>query len=167
MSLGLLYGMFASETLLPAARTKEQRLLGFLTTGRVGLPSNSLSPTTNQDSGLAGGRKSVSYLFILFVHPDYRRQGIGSRLLKWGMDKADDMAVEMFLDSTPEGKPLYESHQFHLVEKSVISPQTENPDDAWNEIKNKVGDSNWWLMWRPVHGKYEEGVTVKPWEKKQ
>ncbi|KAI9148163.1 Ferric/cupric reductase transmembrane component B [Paramyrothecium foliicola] len=106
---------------------------------------------------LRAGRRPQVYLFILFVDPDYRRQGIGSRLLKWGMDKADDLAVEMFLDSTSEGKPLYDRHKFHTVEKNVISPQMDNPDEAWKGVKNKVGDTNWWLMWRPVRGEYKEG----------
>ncbi|KAH7311273.1 acyl-CoA N-acyltransferase [Stachybotrys elegans] len=115
---------------------------------------------------LWAGRRPQVYLFILFVDPEYRCQGIGSRLLKWGIDKADDMAVEMFLDSTSEGKPLYEKHNFHVVQKNVISPQTDNPDEAWKETQAKVGDTSWWLMWRPVGGEYQEGVTVKPWEDK-
>ncbi|KAJ3579785.1 hypothetical protein NPX13_g777 [Xylaria arbuscula] len=84
----------------------------------------------------------------------------------WGMKKADEMGVEMFLDSTPVGKPLYEANGFQVVEKTVIVPQTENPDSDWKDAEAKIGHSEWWLMWRPAGGNYEEGVTVKPWEKK-
>ncbi|KAI0189468.1 hypothetical protein F4808DRAFT_465907 [Astrocystis sublimbata] len=112
------------------------------------------------------GRRPQVYLFILLTHPDYRRKGIAQTCLNWGMNKADEMGVDMFLDATPLGKPLYEANKFQVVEEYVIIPQTENPDDEWREAEEKIGHSSWSLMWRPVRGEYEEGVTVKPWEKK-
>ncbi|KAI1357839.1 acyl-CoA N-acyltransferase [Xylaria arbuscula] len=112
------------------------------------------------------GRRPQVYLFILYTHPDYRRQGVAQKCMNWGMKKADEMGVEMFLDSTPVGKPLYEANGFQVVEKTVIVPQTENPDSDWKEAEAKIGHSEWWLMWRPAGGNYEEGVTVKPWAKK-
>ncbi|KAI1875933.1 uncharacterized protein JN550_001429 [Neoarthrinium moseri] len=111
------------------------------------------------------GRRPQVYLFILFTHPNYRRQGAAQQCLNWGMNKADEMGVEMFLDSTPVGKPLYEANKFHVIEKTVIIPQVDNPDEKWKEAEEKIGHSTWWLMWRPVRGHYEEGVTMKPWEK--
>ncbi|KAI0006497.1 hypothetical protein F4779DRAFT_629779 [Xylariaceae sp. FL0662B] len=111
----------------------------------------------------AGQRPQV-YLFIIFTHPDYRRKGVGQQFMDWGMAKADEMGVEMFLDSTPPGRPLYEKNGLICVEKNVIAPQTNNADEAWKETEEKAGQSTWWLMWRPVGGKYEEGKTVKPWE---
>ena len=81
------------------------------------------------------------------------------------MNKADEMGIEMFLDSTPVGKPLYDATKFHVVDKTIIAPQTDDPDEKWKEVEEKIGHSIWFLMWRPVRGQYEEGVTVKPWEK--
>ncbi|KAL7625558.1 hypothetical protein AAE478_004778 [Parahypoxylon ruwenzoriense] len=104
-------------------------------------------------------------LFIVFTHADYRHKGVAQQFMDWGMAKADETGVEMFLDSTPLGRPLYEKNGFMYVEKNVISPRTDSPDEAWKETVEKAGDhSDWWLMWRPVRGKYEE-KTVKPWEK--
>ncbi|KAH9894585.1 acyl-CoA N-acyltransferase [Xylariomycetidae sp. FL2044] len=111
------------------------------------------------------GRRPQVYLFILFTHPDYRRRGVAQRLLNWGMDKADEMGVEMFLDSTPVGKPLYEANKFQVVAETVIVPHTEDPDDAWRKAEEKIGHPTWHLMWRPVRGQFEPGVTVRPWEK--
>ncbi|KAI0484976.1 acyl-CoA N-acyltransferase [Xylariaceae sp. FL0804] len=111
------------------------------------------------------GRRPQVYLFTLFTHPDWRRRGIGQKLLNWGIKKADDMGVEMFLDSTVEGKPLYEANKFHVVEKTVIVPQNDNPDEGWKKAEEKIGHSTWWLMWRPVMGQYTEGESVKPWLK--
>ncbi|KAI1350314.1 hypothetical protein F5Y01DRAFT_159301 [Xylaria sp. FL0043] len=98
------------------------------------------------------GRRPQVYLYILFTHPEYRRQGVARKCLNWGMNKADEMGVEMFLDSTPVGKPVYEANDFHVVEKTVIIPQTDNPDEGWKEAEEKIGHSSWWLMWRPVRG---------------
>ncbi|KAI0448669.1 hypothetical protein F5B21DRAFT_518773 [Xylaria acuta] len=75
------------------------------------------------------GRRPQVHLFILFAHPDYRRQG------------ADEMGVEMSLDSTPVGKLLYEANGFHIVEKT-----TGGPDEMWKEAEEKIGRSTWWLM---------------------
>ncbi|KAI1386436.1 uncharacterized protein F4822DRAFT_316442 [Hypoxylon trugodes] len=111
------------------------------------------------------GQRPQVYLFIIFTHADYRRKGVAQQFMNWGIAKADELGVEMFLDSTEIGRPFYEANGFIYVEKNVIRPQTDTPDEAWKETVKKAGDhSDWWLMWRPVGGKYEEG-TPKPWEK--
>ncbi|RYP59783.1 hypothetical protein DL769_008401 [Monosporascus sp. CRB-8-3] len=111
------------------------------------------------------GQRPQVYLFIVFTHPDYRRKGIGQKFMDWGMAKADEMGVELFLDATPVGRPLYDANGFVEVEKNVIIPRTNNPDDAWKATEKKTGHSTWLIMWRPPGGNYEEGKTVKPWEK--
>ncbi|KAJ5183801.1 hypothetical protein N7492_001417 [Penicillium capsulatum] len=52
------------------------------------------------------------YLEILGVHPNYQRRGLASRLLKWGLERADQDGVEVYLSSSPEGKPMYEKYGF-------------------------------------------------------
>lgn len=86
--------------------------------------------------------------------------------MNWGMAKADEMGVELFLDATLVGKPLYEANGMVEVDKNVIMPQTDSPDDAWKATEKMIGPSTWHLMWRPQGGNYQEGKTVKPWEKK-
>ncbi|KAH8652627.1 acyl-CoA N-acyltransferase [Tricladium varicosporioides] len=100
------------------------------------------------------------YLFIVFVHPNYRRQGVGSQFLNWGIKKADDLLYDFFLESTPYGRPLYEANGFAYVEEYVNHPQTDNPDDKWKEVENKVGPFTFWLMWRPAGGDFGE-KTIK------
>ncbi|KAF7519884.1 hypothetical protein G7054_g12946 [Neopestalotiopsis clavispora] len=111
------------------------------------------------------GQRPQVYLFIVFTHPDYRRQGVGQKFMDWGMAKADEMGVEFFLDATPVGKPLYDANGFVEVDKNVIIPKTDSPDEAWKAAEKKIGHSTWYLMWRPPGGNYEEGKTLKPWEK--
>ncbi|KAI0173196.1 acyl-CoA N-acyltransferase [Hypoxylon sp. FL1284] len=106
------------------------------------------------------------YLFIIFTHPDHRRRGVGQQFMDWGMKKADELGLEFFLDSTPYGRPLYEANGFVYIEENVNIPMTDAPDEKWKEVQDKVGPFTFWLMWRPVRGKYVEGKTVKPWEEK-
>ncbi|KAI0117933.1 acyl-CoA N-acyltransferase [Nemania sp. FL0031] len=110
------------------------------------------------------GQRPHIYLFIIYTSPAYRRKGVGQQLMSWGIKKADEMGVEMFLDSTPMGRPLYEENGFVGVHDNLITPQTDTPDDAWKELEKKTGPVPFCLMWRPVGGKYEEGKTILPWE---
>ncbi|KAI0172719.1 hypothetical protein GGR52DRAFT_580422 [Hypoxylon sp. FL1284] len=112
------------------------------------------------------GQRPHVYLFIVFTHPRYRRRGIGQQFMDWGIKKAEDMGVEMFLDATPMGRPLYEKNGFVVVEDNVVAPQTDSPDDAWRETEAKVGPSTHYVMWRPVGG-YKKGESKRPWEEKQ
>ena len=84
--------------------------------------------------------------------------------MNWGKAKADEMAVDFCLDSTPYGRPLYEANNFVYVYENVNSPKNENPDEAWKQMEHKVGPFTFWLMWRPAGGKYEAGKKIKPWE---
>ncbi|KAK8128866.1 hypothetical protein PG984_009974 [Apiospora sp. TS-2023a] len=98
-------------------------------------------------------------LFIIFTHPDYRRRGVGQQIMDWGMKLADEMGFDLFLDSTPHGRSLYEANGFRYIEENLIIPKTDNPDGQWREMEEKVGPFSFWLMWRPVHGIYEGRET--------
>ncbi|KAI1500855.1 acyl-CoA N-acyltransferase [Biscogniauxia marginata] len=105
-------------------------------------------------------QKPHVYLFIIFTHPDYRRRGVSQQFLNWGMKKADELGLEIYLDSTPHGKPLYEVNGFTCLDENFIKPQRDNPDEKWKEIEQKVGPFTFWLMWRPVGGKHETGKIL-------
>lgn len=57
-------------------------------------------------------------LDILGVHPSYQRRGLASKLLHWGLKRADQEGVETYLAASPDGKPVYERNGFELVDKS-------------------------------------------------
>ncbi|GLA38555.1 hypothetical protein AnigIFM63309_005852 [Aspergillus niger] len=70
-----------------------------------------------------GGRKEgYFYLDMLGTHPQFNGRGIGSRLLRWGLDRADEKGVPTFLASTPAGRPLYEKYGFEAVEEYEVIP---------------------------------------------
>ncbi|CAI7593773.1 unnamed protein product [Penicillium manginii] len=61
------------------------------------------------------------YLELLGVHPSYQGRGLASKLLKWGLARADEEGVEVYLSSSPEGKPLYDKNGFQET-KDTFSP---------------------------------------------
>ncbi|KAK8041290.1 GNAT family acetyltransferase [Apiospora phragmitis] len=107
-------------------------------------------------------RRPHLYLNNVFTHPDYRRRGVWQQIMDWGTRKADKLGLEIFLDATPPGRPLYLANGLVELAETVTAPATDSPDEAWMEMAEKVPPFTSFLMWRPVGGKYEEGRTIKP-----
>lgn len=59
----------------------------------------------------ASGGNLVS-LDIAAVDPGYGRRGVGSVMVKWGTDKADELGVDAVVESSPQGKGLYAKHGY-------------------------------------------------------
>lgn len=87
---------------------------------------------------------------ILFTHPDHRRKGVGSLVMKWGLDHADRLGLEAFLEATKEGKPCYESVGFKVVEKHDLHVEKKNPSEEWKEVEQKLLPFTWWSMHKPA-----------------
>ncbi|KAK5680000.1 hypothetical protein LTS10_007948 [Elasticomyces elasticus] len=58
-----------------------------------------------------GGQPYV-LLGMLAVHPDHQRRGLGAMQLKLGLAKADELGVQAYLESSPQGKGLYAKYGF-------------------------------------------------------
>jgi len=95
-------------------------------------------------------------LFIIFTHPDYRRQNVGQQFMDWGLAKAEELGFDFYLDSTPYGRPLYEANGFSYLEENINHPKMDNPDEAWKNVEEKVGPFTFWLMWKATGQKSEE-----------
>lgn len=107
---------------------------------------------------------------ICFVHPNYRRRGVGRLLMEWGCKVADEMALEAFVESTKDGRELYKSNGFVPVRTYCfdVQPSTdeEGKDAEWLKVKNQIEPVPYpvAIMWRPKGGEFEEGKTTFPWE---
>ncbi|PGH02832.1 hypothetical protein GX51_04444 [Blastomyces parvus] len=55
-------------------------------------------------------------LDTLFVLPEYRGQGIASRLINWGHDLANHLMVPIWLESSMMAHPVYLKHGFVDIE---------------------------------------------------
>ncbi|KAJ0421510.1 acyl-CoA N-acyltransferase [Aspergillus carlsbadensis] len=72
---------------------------------------------------LAGtGSKPHYYLDMLGTRPEFNGRGLGSKLLRWGLSRADEEKVMTFLVSTPQGKRLYERYGFETVAEYEAAP---------------------------------------------
>ncbi|XXH00962.1 transcriptional regulator opi1 [Hypoxylon texense] len=56
------------------------------------------------------------YLEMLGTRKEFQKKGAGTKLLHWGLAKADEEGVEAFLTASPFGTPLYLKHGFELLE---------------------------------------------------
>lgn len=86
-------------------------------------------------------------------------------LLRWGTEKADELGLEAFVESTNDGKPCYEKHGFTYMNTFYMDSTRRNPSKKWVEMENYLKTPiHCYLMWRPKGGYFEEGKTVVPWE---
>ena len=49
----------------------------------------------------------VTDLEIVATHPDYQGKGIGTQLIRWGLEQADTQGVEAYLEASPDAVALY------------------------------------------------------------
>lgn len=64
---------------------------------------------------------TVEDLHMLHTDPNHQRRGAASALLKWGTQKADDLKLPVYLESSSEGHILYGRHQFKTVEMFEVN----------------------------------------------
>ena len=84
------------------------------------------------------GSKQYLILNTLATHPDHHRKGAGTILLQWGLQKADELNLEMYLDSTTIARPLYEKHGFEvkkMIEFDRVPWGGEGVDRHWCMVR--------------------------------
>ena len=62
----------------------------------------------------------LSELVSLNTLPKYQRRGIGSMLMRWGIDKLEEMQVPSFIISSDQGHWLYMKHGYKEIERWEI-----------------------------------------------
>lgn len=59
--------------------------------------------------------KSYWYLKLLCISPNHQRKGLGTKLLRWGVDKAEEQGIDAYLESSPMGKRAYLKAGFRVL----------------------------------------------------
>ncbi|THV69775.1 hypothetical protein D6D28_05643 [Aureobasidium pullulans] len=72
-------------------------------------------------TGIMGTRKRLftepyCQLHICFTDPDYQRRGIGSMMLQWGSDLADQLFLPSWVEASPAGNFLYRKFGYKDIE---------------------------------------------------
>ncbi|KAL8721558.1 MAG: hypothetical protein Q9181_007681, partial [Wetmoreana brouardii] len=52
----------------------------------------------------------------LFTDPAFQRQGMGDALVRYGNQLADRQGLQIFLQASPYGYPIYSKHGFKTVQ---------------------------------------------------
>jgi GNAT superfamily N-acetyltransferase len=64
------------------------------------------------------GTRPYAFLNMLFTSPTHFRRGAGAMLLKWGVEKANELGLECYLESSVEGRALYERFGFKVLKEA-------------------------------------------------
>ena len=83
--------------------------------------------------------------------------------MAWGIDKADEMGLESYVDATDVGVPLYEAYGYVKATRVDFDASRNEPSPQWKELQAELLPFSFWPMWRPVGGKFERD-TVEPWK---
>ncbi len=88
------------------------------TDGDPGLANSFFGELAQKHEDIIGLRPHW-YLECIGTRAEDQGKGAGGMLVRWGTERADEDGVEAYLDSTPEGVPVYVRYGFQEVEKRV------------------------------------------------
>ena len=103
---------------------------------------------------------------MMFIAQKDRRRGAASQLMAWGVEKADALGIESFVEGTPTGALLYERFGYVRVGELSLSAENRKNSPEWDETYKQVTPNGDWtcIMWRPKGGKFVQGETKYSWE---
>lgn len=67
-----------------------------------------------------GAHPNNWHLELLFTHPDHRKQGAATKLLRWGLEQAGKEGADLGVESSPMGFSLYQSLGFSLIDQRAV-----------------------------------------------
>ena len=86
-------------------------------------------------------------------------------MMKWGLDKADALGLDSFVEATEAGYEMYKAARFITVDEFWADATTDAPTQEWKSLKGGLGfPMRGYFMWRHPGGKYEKGSNNFPWE---
>ncbi|KAL5117129.1 hypothetical protein ACEQ8H_004954 [Pleosporales sp. CAS-2024a] len=102
----------------------------------------------------------------LAVLPSHRLRGVGCLLMDVGVQRADELDLECWMEASGMGKPLYEKYKFQSLFHLAFDNQRPGASDEWRKCVHEMTPPPIFAMWRPKRGvwKSESGDEVRmPW----
>lgn len=73
-------------------------------------------------------------------------------MMKWGTEKADELGLDAFVESTEIARRTYEKHGFSVVEELNLDPQLDDPSVEFIDLRKALGcPIHGWVMKREGH----------------
>ncbi|KUJ13714.1 GNAT acetyltransferase-like protein [Mollisia scopiformis] len=93
------------------------------------------------------------WLNMMGTLPQHRGRGAASLMLKWGIEKADSLDYEMFVEAADStGGHVYRQMGFVAVDEYWTRRLESEPDSDWIELEEKYPFKATWMM-RPKQGR--------------
>lgn len=107
------------------------------------------------------GEHAYATLGTFFTIPEYRRRGIGHTLMEWGLKRADEKGLEVWIEAVPPAVPFYEAYGFVQMETTSLNPECPVPLSAgataeWNAMAESLLPITATVMCRPARIKGAE-----------
>jgi hypothetical protein len=99
------------------------------------------------------------------VLPELQRRGVGKQLMAWGLERADQLGLETFIEALEAGHKLYEGCGYMTIcqVEVTLEESTAGKDDEWMELQRTKLLIRFSAVWRPKHGTYEKGDPERTW----
>jgi len=76
---------------------------------------------------IMGAERKHWYLEVLATRPAWQGKGAAGKLMRWGLEKADEGGKDVYLEASPDGKPIYEHFGFREAERLVVDLEGRDP----------------------------------------
>nr|POE94370.1 hypothetical protein CFP56_16610 [Quercus suber] len=96
--------------------------------------------------------------------PAFRGQGVATMMMQYGIEKADELNLECFLEASNPGHDLYEKYEFRRLMDFFVNTHKKNASQTWIRLQNEYPAINCTLMWRPAPKDISEGKEISFWD---
>lgn len=75
-------------------------------------------------------------------------------MMEWGTKKADEMGLDAMVESTEDGRGLYEAHGFKIFDEFYLDAESNEPNEEFSNLRKELQlPAHGFFMERPVGGK--------------
>ena len=74
-----------------------------------------------------GKERKHWYLELIVTRPEWQGKGAAGKLIRWGLERADEEGSVCYLEASPDGKPVYERFGWRERERLVVDLEGRDP----------------------------------------